>query len=130
MRVRSVWYMDFLLFIMFLIFVSVCLSFCVYSLLGVLASKVTALNDGIDFIGIYDSIDAGVVVSCVYRELLFLGEWMDASDGACPLFSHTFLSMSLCLKSCRCLIPAYPNLSDSLKVLLLLKLQLLIFYFK
>lgn len=52
----------------------------------------------------------------VYREMLFLGEWMDASEGGCPLFSHTYTAFWLCLKACRKLVPKYPNFADILNV--------------
>jgi hypothetical protein len=52
----------------------------------------------------------------VYREMLFLGEWMDASEGGCPLFSHTYMAFWLCLKACRKLVPKYPNFADVLNV--------------
>lgn len=52
----------------------------------------------------------------VYREMLFLGEWMDASEGGCPLFSHTYMAFWLCLKACRKLVPKYPTFADVLNV--------------
>lgn len=65
---------------------------------------------------ILETLDAEAIVQSVYRELLFLGEWIDSSDGGCPLFSYTFFSFAICLKSCRILLTAYPSLSETLKV--------------
>lgn len=45
-----------------------------------------------------------------------MGEWIDSSDGGCPLFSYTFFSFAICLKACKILIFAYPLLSETLKV--------------
>ena len=65
---------------------------------------------------ITDTLDIDNILQSIYRELLFLGEWIDATDGSCPLFSYTFFSITLCLKACKVLLLTHSRSTVILKV--------------